>query len=81
MYIPTRIELREMARDFMKKEDVNLFDNLVNCVTLEAHRGKHSCVYYTAGEHIPDMQLATLEDLGWTISWNSPCLWYEISWE
>ena len=49
--------------------------------TINQESGDTSCNYYTGGEHLSDAQIQRIEDLGYSITWNSPCLWYEISWD
>jgi hypothetical protein len=58
--------------------------NLLRVVEEEATiYGRTSCHYYTGGSGVrfTDEHLEYIRSLGYTIEWNSPCLWYEISWE
>jgi len=80
MYIPTGLNLREMASEYNNHGARSLFHQVISYVIREAQDGKTECNVYTGGEHLTDQEIDKLRDLGWAIFWNSPCLWYEVSW-
>lgn len=49
-------------------------------VKQSAENGERECVYGTDGYHFSDSERKTIEELGYSISWSRPCLWYEVKW-
>jgi len=51
--------------------------------TLDAIRARSDEGYFTLTvpqEQLDEESSAHLKELGYTVCWNSPCLWWEISW-
>lgn len=61
-------------------EESTMFLEIADKIQREARLGANEIQYYTGGEHLPDEDLQEIKRLGYHIYWNSPCLWYEISW-
>lgn len=73
----------QTARNFanLNKHHSELFLDMLKYIEKEAIGGGVSCNFCTGGKHISDDELDFVGKLGYEISWNSPCLWYEISWK
>lgn len=57
-----------------------LFWDIMNHITSSSERGDFYISHYTGGVHLDDFEFSEIQNLGYSIWWNSPCLWYEISW-
>lgn len=61
-------------------EETTMFLEIISKIENAAMHGDREITYYTAGEHLPDREVEMIRNLGYSIYWNGPCLWYEISW-
>lgn len=61
-------------------EETTMFLEIASKIENAAMHGDRQIKYYTAGEHLPENELNMICELGYDISWNGPCLWYEIGW-
>lgn len=58
-----------------------LIEEFFSVVESAIYNWSLSTLMYTGGKHFSEAELQYIRDLGYSITWNSPCLWYEISWE
>lgn len=58
------------------------FTALCDKINSEANKGCLRTIFEEVTDwELKDIHLEMLRDLGYSISWNSPCQWYEVSWE
>lgn len=46
----------------------------------ESENGNFFGNFYTGGKHFDAYELDEIEKLGYKLSWNSTCLWYNVHW-
>ncbi len=79
MNILTAKEAREISIANNQKSE--LFERFITEVEQNARGGETTFNFNTGGKHFTAAEITEIEDkLGYNISWNSPCLWYEVSW-
>lgn len=74
----TAKEARQLSLEGQPENE--LMAGLEACVRSAIAVGDTSCNYFTDGHHLSDAEIDYVRGLGYTIYWNGPCLWYEVSW-
>lgn len=80
MKIITAAEARQMVIDNIKLNSVML-EKFFKEVEETSKEGKSNMVFRDGDGHsLGDDEENFLEKLGYDLSWNGACLWYEVSW-
>lgn len=72
----------EEAKNLACKTEIAnpLVTGMFSSIKYAAENGKRDCNFFTDGHHLSDTELEMVRRLGYEVSWNRACLWYEISW-
>lgn len=76
--IITASEARKRALDSQSFKDDEMIKDFFQQVEINCDIGSTDFKFQTEGKHFTDTQEEYLEGLGYKLSWNSHCLWYEV---
>ena len=74
-------EMNDITKESIAVNPSMMLEQLRYRIEDEANNGNFELHFHTGGEHFSADELKYIRDLGYEIFWNSPCLWYEVSWK